>query len=165
MSATNIDAALAAIDAAGLDRTYLSHTGGVTEGRISEVERELGINFPSSYRYFLKTLGQGDFEGIEFLGLFEEKTALEKWGNAYRVTLELRKNGFLPDDLFAVKNFEGDAYACLHLTNFRNEECPVILWDFGESVARQRTNPHILACSFGEYFFNLIEELIHDARE
>ena len=43
----------------GVDLNYLSDKWNVSESQICEVEKILDMNFPVSYRYFLKNFGSG----------------------------------------------------------------------------------------------------------
>ena len=95
-----------------------------------KAEIRLGYVFSESYRSFLRMLGSGDFEEIP---------------NGLWLTQDLQKNMDLPESLFAFQDFDGDAVACLILSQMKSGECPVIFWDHSESYERQMQKPHILA--------------------
>jgi hypothetical protein len=164
MSAEKILAALNEIDQSGLKRPYLDAKFAVSLSEIEETERRLGYNFPASYHSFLSLLGSGDFEATEFYGLVPNQLDLEEIPNALWLTHDLQETMDFPKGLFAFQNFDGDAVACLALANMVNGECPVVLWDHSENHERQLKKPHVLADTFGDYFYNKIRELIEDAQ-
>lgn len=162
MSGEKINEALKAIDKSGLDRPYLNNKFAVSVSEIQEAEIKLGFEFPESYREFLKNLGSGDFHGEEFYGLIPGQLDAEEIPNGLWFTMDMRESCNLPQSVFAFQAFDGDAVACLLLSKMENGECPVVQWDYGEDQEKQLNKPHIIADSFGDYFFDRINDLIKD---
>tara|TARA_B100001778_G_scaffold328842_1_gene328874 strand:- start:695 stop:1195 length:501 start_codon:yes stop_codon:yes gene_type:complete len=163
MTGEKIKEALSTIDNAGLQRPYLNEKYSVSHSEIEEAEKLIGFRFPESYRMFLSFLGSGDFQSAEFYGLIPNRLNLEEIPNALWFTKDLRENMDLPDGLLAFHDFDGDAVACLALADMTEDECPVVLWDHTEDHVRQLKKPHILADTFGDYFYNKIKELVNNA--
>lgn len=162
MTTKKINHALYEIDRSGLDRTYLDKKFSVSEEEIKEAELRIGYKLPESYRYFLKTIGSGDFQATEFYGLVPNHIDLQEIPNALWFTNNMQEKLDLPKMLFAFESFDGDAVACLMLSRMKNRECPVIFWDHNESHVQQLKKPYVLAETFGDYFFKKIKELIED---
>ncbi len=155
MRANQVIEAIAKIDATGMSRPYLQKKYAVSYSQIISAENELKYKFPSSYRYFLEHFGSGDFKGLEFYGLVPGNSVYEI-PNSLWLTMNLRETESLPEDLFVIEDLGDGALACLWLSKMSHDnECPVILWDYGEMWTE---NPHVLASCFGEYFFNRITE-------
>ncbi|WP_417790624.1 SMI1/KNR4 family protein [Terasakiella pusilla] len=165
MSLEKITKALAEIDQSGLKRPYLDPKFSVSEQEVLIAEHRIGFKFPKSYRAFLRAVGSGDFQAVEFYGLIPNQLDLNEIPNAVWFTEDLQNSYSLPKELFAFQDFDGDAVACLFLSKMDDEECPVVLWDHGEAADIQMKKPYILASSFGEYFSEKIRELIRDASE
>lgn len=154
---TLIDDTLSIIDAREILRPYLSETYAVTPRQISEAEGDFGYSFPRSYRDFLLQVGSGDFRGIEFYGLVPSGNSVEEAANALWLTKSMQGGIGLPPGLFVVGDLGDGAFACLDMTAVVEDECPVILWDPSESLAKNR---RILAKSFGDYFMERILSVI-----
>jgi len=157
MTANKIDSAISLIDSSGKDRPILQKKFAVSTQQVEELEKKLGFSLPESYQHFLLNYGSGAFEGWEFYGLIPDKS--DHPDDVYSFTVELREEHDLPNDLLAIENFDGDSVACLLLSALRDGECPVILWDHSEGE-RQIRKPYILANSFGDYFFEKVEDAI-----
>ncbi len=162
MSSEKINEALESIDKSGLERPYLNNKFSVSSQEVQEAETKIGSKFPKSYNEFLEKLGSGDFQGEEFYGLIPSQLDVEEIPNGLWFTLDMQENMDLPKELFAFQDFDGDAVACLMLSQMKDGECPVILWDHSENHQRQLSKPHVLADSFGCYFLKKVQELLED---
>ncbi|HEX5057247.1 MAG TPA: SMI1/KNR4 family protein [Gammaproteobacteria bacterium] len=157
MSAKYIDEAISKIDASGAERPFLQSKLRVDQSQIIDAEKVVGFSFPESFRYFLYSYGSGDFKGIEFYGLVPGNNDLEEIPNSLWLTMKHRRKQNLPDDLYIVENLGDGSLACLLLSQRVKDECPVILWDYSEG---RKGRPHVLAGSFGEYFYQRIIEVL-----
>lgn len=165
MTTAKISNALNEIDQSGLKRPCLDAKFAASDNEIKEAEIRLGYVFPESYRSFLRILGSVDFQATEFYELVPNQLDLEDISNGLWFTQDLRKNMDFFKSLFAFQDFDGDAVVCLMLSQIKDGECPVIFWDHSESYERQIQKPHILAETFGDYFFEKIKELIEYAHK
>lgn len=153
MSIEKIKEAISEIDASSKERLYLSEKNAVSETQINDAEKIIGYSFPPSYRYFLSTLGSGDFRGIEFYGLIPNKNNYPSVPNALWLTEEAIKNEELPSDLFVIESLDDGCNACIELSKKPSEERQIILWDIGEAPTKSR---YVLGNNFGDYFYNKI---------
>jgi len=157
MSKKSVDQAIADAENTGL---FSYPKRPVSLDEISSCESSIGYSFPASYHHFLASYGFAGIAGTEFCGLIVGDLNSPSHLNAFNFTKEMREEFELPRELFAFENFDGDAVACLFLSQKVDDECPVILWDHSESFERQFKKPHILASSFGEYFFEKIKKIV-----
>lgn len=103
-------------------------TGGVDDNRIVEVEKELNVTLPESYKWFLREYGHGGIAGIDIIGIGPKSVEPP----VVQLTKDYRKIG-MPNSLVAIYNADEWVY-CLETNKMVNGECPVIDWDFrGES--------------------------------
>ena len=118
----DLEAALADCDVAGPAAPEM----------IAAAERELGVRFPSSYRWFLSSYGAAVGDGFQVAGLFEGDYETEPplWSHVVTCTLQLRRaaGGNLPAAYVAISDDGGD-YKFYLDTSRRNseDECPVIV--------------------------------------
>lgn len=72
---------------------------GVSEEKIDEAEKELGVRFAGEYRDYLSEFGVATFEGHEFTGICNSKRL-----NVVDVTKEERNlNPDIPEELYVVE--------------------------------------------------------------
>ena len=158
MSVEKIQQTLDLIDSKSLERPFLNESFSVSEDEIAETENRIGFLFSDSYREFLAKLGGGDFNGVEFYGLVSDKLDLEEIPNALWLTMNMRANEDLPNELFVIESLGDGTNACLLFSGGNHDECPVVLWDYGEVFNESKLQ--VLANSFGEYFYKRIVETI-----
>ena len=108
---------------------YVNFTGGVEEDKIKDIEVKLNVNFPESYKNFLRKYGYGAAYGREVLGSGKSEVP-----SVVAETLRFRKLG-LPEQYVVIQNCDEWIY-CLDTDNMKNEECPVISWDRNEGFDR-----------------------------
>jgi hypothetical protein len=101
--------------------------GPVADELIAAAEHALGLQFPGSYKSFLRHFGCGDIFGIEFYGIADEDDA-EGLPNVVWVTGEMRRAN-LPMNFVPVAD-GGDGFIyVLNTAEMQDGECPVLLWD------------------------------------
>lgn len=119
-------------------------TGGISEEKINEIEKELKVVLLEDYKFFLKTYGLIIGYGVEILGCGKD-------GEAPVVEQTKRYRNFgLPNDYIVIRNADEWVY-CLDLS-----KGIVVSWD------RNNTNPKQVADSFSEYIYNVILEAKED---
>ncbi|MED2949457.1 SMI1/KNR4 family protein [Bacillus subtilis] len=121
-------------------------TGGIGEEEIINIEKELQLQLPDSYKWFLKNFGSGGLYGIDTLGY--------DYGGASVVeTTEEYCNHFnLSEGLVVIEDIDFFAYALDTNKMNSNNECPVLIWD------RVLGYQDKLADSFIEFFYKRLLE-------
>jgi hypothetical protein len=129
------------------------------EGRRSEkliraAEKELGLQFPPTYRRFLLEYGVGGFGGSEIYGVIHENFRNSGVPVAIWYTLTERKDSKLPGDYVVIYNEGTGTLYCLD-TESDGEEAPVVTFVLGLSIDQQE--PEVVAEDFGAFFRELVE--------
>ncbi|KEZ47964.1 hypothetical protein GS18_0218470 [Metabacillus indicus] len=126
--------------------------GSVEENEIIEAENRLKLQFPESYKQFIKHYGLGDIFGEEIYGLGVEPLGIP---SVIWITELLRKEMELPKDYLVIYNSgvnnEYHAIDCNPNENFGS----VISFTEGISFKEQEINMEF--SSFGEFFLKLLE--------
>lgn len=105
-------------------------TGGVTEELIHEIEKELNVQLPESYKWFLSQYGYGGINGVLIQGV-----GLDKSLQVVNTTLSLREYG-LPNNLVVIENIDEYVY-CFDTAQMNNNECPIIDWDQASGIGKK----------------------------
>lgn len=100
---------------------------------ISVAEKELGLNLPEEYKWFIKNYGQGGIGGVQILGVQILGVSKVNRSMFRDVTVDYR-NYSLPNNLIVVENCDEWLY-CLD-TNTEK----VIAWDRISGVLGERYN-------------------------
>jgi hypothetical protein len=116
-------------------------TGGVDEQIISDIEEELGVTLPQSYKWFLLNYGSGGVFGVNILGVGKANRPISAIA-----TKEKRKFG-LNKELVIIEDCD-EYYYCLDTGKLIDSECPVISWDQFEEIDSIEAN------NFYEFFYN-----------
>lgn len=93
---------------------------------ISDSEKELGINIPDQYKWFIRNYGQGGIGGVQILGISKVNRPVFR-----DVTIEYRNYG-LPNNLIVVENCDEWLY-CIDVDNEK-----VVSWDRINGVLGER---------------------------
>ncbi|MDG5471380.1 SMI1/KNR4 family protein [Jeotgalibacillus sp. ET6] len=125
-------------------------TGGVPEELIHEIEKELNVQLPESYRWFLGSYGYGGINGVLIQGV-----GLDTSLQVVNTTKSLRKYG-LPQDLVVIENVD-EYVICLNTTQMQNNDCPVIDWDQASGLGKKQYENlyHYLYDRFNDAIENL----------
>ncbi|WP_173706061.1 SMI1/KNR4 family protein [Clostridium saccharobutylicum] len=89
---------------------------------MNDIEKQLCINFPESYKWFLGKYGFGGIFGVEILGCGKGGVP-----SVIRETERYRKLG-LPLDYVVISSSDEWVY-CLDLKNGDKHDCKIISWD------------------------------------
>ena len=108
-------------------------TGGVSEKEIHEIEEELEVSLPESYKWFLKEYGSGGAYGTMILGYDSEGAEVVEQTKEYRTFY-----GLIPG-LVVIEYIDEFSY-CLDTNKMVDGECPVILWDNHEGYGYTAAN-------------------------
>ncbi|OYD09070.1 SMI1/KNR4 family protein [Paludifilum halophilum] len=98
-----------------------SFAESVNKEKIAEIEHELGVELPESYKWFVEQYGKGGI-GIEVFGV-------ERNGN-HSVTEEtlFYRQFNLPKSYVVIED-AGEWVYCLVTDKLQDGECPVVDWD------------------------------------
>lgn len=116
-------------------------TGGINEKVINDIENELRITLPNSYKWFLLNYGSGGIFGVDIIGVGK----LDQH-SVVIFTEEKRKLG-LNKDFVIIEDCDEYIY-CLDTSKLSNGECPVISWDQFEGYDSKEAD------NFYEFLFN-----------
>lgn len=105
-------------------------TGGVTEDQVREIEEDLNVPLPDSYKWFLTEYGSGGAYGTMILGYDSHGAEVVEQTNEYK------KYYNLFDGLVVIEYVDEFSY-CLDTNKMKEGECPVILWDNQEGYGKQ----------------------------
>lgn len=101
-------------------------SGPKSDKLIDKAQETLGVNFPNSYKEFLREYGCGSVEGIEIYGLIDGDFLNSGVPDAVWVTLQERKLG-LPNNLVIVYSTGYGPVFALDTAKFDDiGECPVV---------------------------------------
>ncbi|NLS88072.1 SMI1/KNR4 family protein [Bacillus subtilis] len=124
-------------------------TGGVTEDQIREIEEDLNVTLPDSYKWFLTEYGSGGAYGTMILGYDSHGAEVVEQTNEYK------KYYNLSDGLVVIEYVDEFSY-CLDTNKMKEGECPVILWDNQEGYGKQ------VGSTFLEFLIEELEETKDD---
>ncbi|MFJ5794342.1 SMI1/KNR4 family protein [Bacillus atrophaeus] len=113
------------------NKKYSILTGGVTDKQIKEIEEDLRVTLPDSYKWFLTEYGSGGALGTMILGYDSHGAEVVEQTKEYRTFYDL-----IPG-LVVIEYIDEFSY-CLDTNKMVDGECPVILWDnqdgYGKTV-------------------------------
>ncbi|KYD02564.1 SMI1/KNR4 family protein [Bacillus atrophaeus] len=125
---------------------------GVSEKEIHEIEEELEVSLPESYKWFLKEYGSGGAYGTIILGYDFEGAKVVEQTKEYRIFYDL-----IPG-LVVIEYIDEFSY-CLDTNRMVDGECPVILWDNHEGYG------YTAASNFLEFVLQRLEKGKEDLDE
>ncbi|MCQ5455223.1 SMI1/KNR4 family protein [Bacillus paralicheniformis] len=119
-------------------------TGGISIEKINDIQENLNVKLPESYKWFLKNYGSGGIYGVDILGH-------GKVSRVVTVTEDYRDHYGLIDGIVVIEYVDEFSY-CLDTNRMVDGECPVILWDNQEGYGRK------VATNFLEFFIENLKE-------
>ena len=134
-----------------LDMDAVDFTGAVTTEEIQKAEKLLNITFPESYKAFLLDFGAGDIGGEVIFGIVKNK---QKDADIDTVKITRMEHEYQMPKHMAVIFYDSsdDSLYCLNTSKMCEGECPVV------SVPSDYSNIKVVADSFGEFFYQLVED-------
>lgn len=124
-------------------------TGSVSIENINNMESELGIVLPISYKFFLEEYGQCGIAGMMILGIARNNTM-----RSMITTLDYREKG-LPDNFCVIYDADEWVY-CLDTSRMNNGECPVVDWAIDEGMGNEEFK------DFYSFFVEQINQALED---
>ncbi|MEC3841855.1 SMI1/KNR4 family protein [Bacillus amyloliquefaciens] len=134
------------------NKEYSILTGGVTDKHIKEIEKDLKVTLPDSYKWFLTEYGSGGAFGTMILGYDSHGAEVVEQTKEYRTFYNL-----IPG-LIVIEDIDEFSY-CLDTNRMVDGECPVILWDNHEGYGFTAAN------TFLEFFLQRLEKGKEDLDE
>jgi hypothetical protein len=116
---TNINEIKQLIELAGEEAFFV---GKADSSTIAEIEGQLGITLPDSYKWFLQEYGYGGISGFMIIG--NGKSGIPA---VIKYTNQWRQYG-LPDKFIVIEDDGTDWIYCLDTSQIVNSECPVVDW-------------------------------------
>ena len=120
--------------------------GKSTTSVVDALESSLACRLPESFREFLLECGGGGIIEEEISGVRGVDVQSDDRGLVYGDTLHCREEYGLPSNLVVIYLGSDDVVWCLDVSEFQNDECPVVSFD----VFGKRTRP--LASTFANFF-------------
>lgn len=131
--------------------------GPIHPSKVREAEEKLGVKFPRSYKEFLNLYGCGNFGG-EIYGITPTNSGIP---SAIWYTLELRKEGYIPDWMVVVSD-EDEYVFCLDTSVFdERDECKVVSWIPG-LLPFDRQPREISFDSFADFLYERVQRAIQE---
>ncbi|WP_042977082.1 SMI1/KNR4 family protein [Bacillus subtilis] len=115
------------------NKKYSILTGGVTDKHIKEIEKDLKVTLPDSYKWFLTEYGSGGAFGTMILGYDSHGAEVVEQTKEYRTFYNL-----IPG-LVVIEYIDEFSY-CLDTNKMVDGECSVILWDNHEGYGYTAAN-------------------------
>ena len=134
-----------------------------TEERITEVERELNIIFPKSYKEFLKDFGRVGYGAKDIMGI--DRIGHDTYNNILFSIPEMRADPAydpaFPNYLVPIYDLGNGEIFCLDTSRMnRDDECPVVVFSFGY-IEEDQT----MRGDFGKFFYDLIQGVLESKKE
>lgn len=134
--------------------------GPRTDELIRAAETTLAIQFPPTYRKFLKELACGSIAGEEFYGIIDENFEDSGIPDAIWATLKDRKIG-LPESMIRIYSLgEGTDFVLDTSQSDENGECPVVAWLPGASKPGDKLE--VIEKDFGSFLLRTVSEALAD---
>lgn len=117
---------------------------GITDEKLNEAEKRMGIKIPEEYKYFLKEFGHGGIGGIEVLGIGKNGLLIFE-----KETLKYRTYG-LPNELIIIENCDEWVY-CINSDNGK-----VVMWSRGNLKYSRAFD------SFNAYLYDRVNDMLEN---
>lgn len=129
--------------------------GPRSEELVQKAERALGLEFPPTYRRFLREFGAGDVGGEEFYGIINDQWEKSSVPDAIWCTLTARRKLGLPADLVVVGDTGDGEFYCLQILP-DGTDGPIVTFGPERKVGDK------VASDFGKFFRERVEEVVED---
>ncbi|MBC1502529.1 SMI1/KNR4 family protein [Listeria booriae] len=133
--------------------------GEMQESLIIKAQKELGVDFPDEYKYFLTDFGALTFGSIEIYGVFKEDFENSGVPDAVWATLNERKLVNMPQYLVVIYNTGMGELLCLNFRDLNDNQEPKVtsyFAGFDESAQKHE----VLYESFGDFILDMVKEEI-----
>jgi len=129
----DLEASIRSARAAGVD-VWVS--GPATPEQVSQLELQLGVSLPASYRRFLLSVGALSLHESVVAGIIEQDPLAESGGSLFGETSRSRQDEHFPTTLLVVQP-DDEAPYCLDTSARSGEEMPVVCYQVHTRSAMQ----------------------------
>ena len=131
---------------------------GVSKSFLDYSEKQLGITFSPTHRYYLHKYGDICFSGYELFGLAENVPEnAPAWGNLLRYTLSERKDNNLPHDWLPILSYDDGAMVYLDYSDMIKKEPKIIIRTYNGSTYINN-NESFTDMDLGDFTLFLVEQ-------
>lgn len=117
-------------------KTLFSVVGKPSIEKIAEYENKIGLNFPETYRWFLREYGAGGIGSVDILGIDPDD-----YSDVLSYTKDKRQNGL---EHKYIPIFDCDEFIyCIDTEDKQTDGSTVIRWDISSKKAELRANNFI----------------------
>lgn len=131
--------------------------GEMQESLIIKAQKELGVDFPDEYKYFLSDFGALTFGSIEIYGVFKEDFENSGVPDAVWATMNERKLVNMPQYLVVIYNTGMGELFCLNFRDLNDNHEPKVtsyFAGFDESAQKHE----VLYESFGDFILDMVKD-------
>lgn len=137
----------------------VSFAGERDEALLRAAEEALGLQFPPSYRLFLRRLGAGNVGSFEVYGVIDRDFQVSAVPDAIWMTLRGREQWALPPSMVVVYfDGAGDYYVVDTARSSPSGESPMVVWRPGYS--QNADAPEVVADDFGTFFLDITKRAL-----
>ncbi|AYN11034.1 Antitoxin YobK [compost metagenome] len=152
-----IDIIESEINASGEDPAY---AGGASDEAIADFEKALGVNFPLSYKLFLKKYGALSFAGDTYYGITKSGIGATSVPNVVFATKSARADGDANESMIVVKASGYGPIYSIDVSTLGATGEPVIV---ETQLSFKRTKEkNVIYQSFEEFFVDSIRQAIRE---
>ncbi len=145
-----------AVDLLQQNQNLSDFVGECSEYIVKKAEEKLSIEFPQSYRSFLRNFGAGNFGTEEIYGVVKEDFENSGIPDAIWFTLKQRKEINLPSNLLIIYHTGGEEMFCLDINKIGRYGEPVVV-SFIIGVDLEFQKYEVIANDFGEFFLQRVK--------
>lgn len=135
-----------------------SGSGPATEEMITCYEKKLGVNFPESYKLFLKEYGTLSFNGESFYGISKKGLLAESVPDIVFATLAERKLGCIDNQMIYIKSSGYGPLFSIDTSIIGNNNEPVVVETQLSFTDDQEKI--VIADNFVEFLYNEIKSTL-----
>lgn len=136
-------------------------SGPASEELIISYEKSLGVNFPESYKIFLRKYGTLMFNGLSFYGISKQGLSAKSAPDVNYVTLEARKAGDIDSGMIKILSSGYGPSFSLDVSKSGERSGEAVVVETELSFKRDN-NKNIVANSFAEF---LLQEITMSLEE
>ena len=128
-------------------------------GLISQAETVLGLQFPPTYRCFLRRFGCGSIAGLEIYGIVDENFTDSSVPDGVWLTLTEREHSQLPTPLVLITDTGDGGYFAIDTSRTNGSgENPIVVWFPG--LSKSLESAETIAEDFGEFLLRRLTEYL-----
>lgn len=135
---------------------FSNFRGPTNEALIDKAENYLSVNFPPTYRAFLKEFGAGGLGSFEIYGVVTDDFVNSGIPDVVWITAKGRKEWKLPEHLIPIYDLGDGELFCLDLSLQIDNEAKIVAYTPGYSFPDE--NLGVIAEDFGALLLQLVQQ-------